>query len=51
MYPNKYAHGRECVWKITTNPGSRIKVTFEGMDLPEDEMPNCRFDKITVGYE
>lgn len=48
LYPNKYAHARECLWSIKAEPGMRIKLTFEDLDLPEDEMPDCRFDRITV---
>lgn len=45
-YPNKYPENRECVWYITTAPGSSITITIHEFDVEFHQ--NCNYDVLEV---
>ncbi|XP_014830968.1 PREDICTED: cubilin, partial [Poecilia mexicana] len=45
-YPNKYPDNRECIWYITTTPGSSITLTIHEFDVEFHD--NCNYDVLEV---
>lgn len=45
-YPGQYAHSRECIWRITVQPGRRVKLTFNDLALENSSI--CAWDYIEV---
>uniref|UniRef100_A0A3B5L191 Cubilin n=1 Tax=Xiphophorus couchianus TaxID=32473 RepID=A0A3B5L191_9TELE len=45
-YPNKYPDNRECIWYITTSPGSSITFTIHEFDVEFHD--NCNYDVLEV---
>ncbi|KAJ8727242.1 hypothetical protein PYW08_015639 [Mythimna loreyi] len=45
-YPNDYNENAECFYKIVTNEGSRIRISFTELDL--ERTPNCRDDYVEI---
>lgn len=45
-YPNKYPDNRECIWYITTSPGSSITLTIHEFDVEFHD--NCNYDVLEV---
>jgi len=48
-YPNAYPHNRECVWRITVDPGRRIELTIQDFDV--EHHTNCSYDVLEVCNE
>lgn len=44
-YPRGYPYSTECNWTIQAEPGNRIRITFDDIDL---ESADCVFDYIHV---
>ncbi|XP_069815839.1 cubilin [Dendropsophus ebraccatus] len=45
-YPMKYPNGRECIWHISTSPGSSIHITILDFDIEYHE--TCNYDVLEV---
>ncbi|KAM6215214.1 cubilin [Rhynchocyon petersi] len=45
-YPNNYPPNKECIWYITTAPGSRIQLTIHDFDV--EYHASCIFDSLEV---
>ncbi|XP_069122184.1 cubilin-like [Argopecten irradians] len=45
-YPNNYPHNTECVWLITVEPSSNIRLTFNEFEL--EGSGNCPFDYVKI---
>ncbi|XP_061714224.1 cubilin-like [Cydia pomonella] len=45
-YPQTYNDNAECFYKVVTNPGSRIKISFIDLDL--ERTPDCRDDYVEI---
>ncbi|XP_054878715.1 cubilin isoform X1 [Poeciliopsis prolifica] len=45
-YPNKYPDNRECIWYITTTPGSSITLTIHEFDVEFHD--DCNYDVLEV---
>ena len=45
-YPGLYAHSRECIWRITVQPGRRVKLTFN--DFALENSFGCNYDYVAV---
>uniref|UniRef100_F7D8H4 Cubilin n=1 Tax=Ornithorhynchus anatinus TaxID=9258 RepID=F7D8H4_ORNAN len=45
-YPDQYPASTECIWHITTTPGSSILLTLQ--DFNVEYHPNCNFDVLEV---
>uniref|UniRef100_A0A665V841 Cubilin n=1 Tax=Echeneis naucrates TaxID=173247 RepID=A0A665V841_ECHNA len=45
-YPSKYPDNRECVWYITTSPGSSITLTIHEFDVEFHQ--DCNYDVLEV---
>lgn len=48
-YPNTYPPNKECLWYITTAPGSSIQLTIHDFDVEYHAM--CNFDILEVGIQ
>lgn len=48
-YPNTYPPNKECLWYITTAPGSSIQLTIHDFDVEYHAM--CNFDALEVGIQ
>jgi cubilin len=45
-YPNPYPVYKECIWTIEVDPGQRVELTFEDMDI--ETTLDCRSDNVEV---
>ncbi|KAI0233511.1 Cubilin [Lamellibrachia satsuma] len=45
-YPNNYPHNTDCGWLITVEQGRTVTLTFDDLDVEEDE--HCTFDYVAV---
>ncbi|XP_034427678.1 cubilin [Hippoglossus hippoglossus] len=45
-YPNRYPENRECIWYITTSPGSSITLTIHEFDVEFHQ--DCSYDVLEV---
>ena len=45
-YPNNYPHNTDCGWLITVEQGRTVTLTFDDLDVEEDE--DCTFDYVAV---
>ncbi|CAB1449409.1 unnamed protein product, partial [Pleuronectes platessa] len=45
-YPNRYPENRECMWYITTSPGSSITLTIHEFDVEFHQ--DCSYDVLEV---
>ena len=45
-YPGDYPNERDCVWRISVNPGNNIVLAFADLDI--ETHPNCSFDHLRV---
>lgn len=45
-FPGPYPHNRECVWRISVDSGSRIKLQLSQVDL--EFHSNCSYDFLEV---
>ena len=45
-YPQAYPHNRECVWRITVEPGKRIQLNLVNVDL--EFHSDCNYDFLEV---
>uniref|UniRef100_A0A3Q2TAZ9 Cubilin n=1 Tax=Fundulus heteroclitus TaxID=8078 RepID=A0A3Q2TAZ9_FUNHE len=45
-YPNRYPENRECIWYVTSTPGSSITLTIHEFDVEFHE--NCNYDVLEV---
>ncbi|XP_048223975.1 LOW QUALITY PROTEIN: cubilin [Perognathus longimembris pacificus] len=45
-YPQNYPNNKECIWYITTEPGTHIQVTIHDIDLESHE--NCQYDALEI---
>ncbi|XP_038136532.1 cubilin-like, partial [Cyprinodon tularosa] len=45
-YPNKYPENRECIWYVTTSPGSSITMTIHEFDV--EFHADCNYDVLEV---
>ncbi|XP_015224558.1 PREDICTED: cubilin-like, partial [Cyprinodon variegatus] len=43
-YPNKYPENRECIWYVTTSPGSSITMTIHEFDV--EFHADCNYDVL-----
>ncbi|GFR97871.1 Tolloid-like protein 1 [Elysia marginata] len=46
-YPNYYYFGADCVWKITTDPGTHVRLTFSAMSIYRTS--GCTSDSVVIG--
>ena len=45
-YPGNYPNNRDCVWRISVNPGNNIVLAFAALDL--ERHANCSHDYLKV---
>lgn len=45
-YPNNYPLATDCVWEIETEPGSRVELTINDLDI--ESSTGCAFDFLQV---
>ncbi|KAM4828885.1 cubilin [Thomomys bottae] len=45
-YPHSYPSNKECIWYLTTEPGSSIQLTIHDMDLEFNK--ECRYDALEI---
>jgi len=45
-YPNNYPLATDCVWEIETEPGSRVELTINDLDI--ESSTGCSFDFLQV---
>ncbi|KAM4028087.1 cubilin isoform 1-T1 [Anomaloglossus baeobatrachus] len=45
-YPNNYPNNRECIWYITTSPGSSIQISI--VDFNIEYHTTCNFDVLEI---
>ena len=45
-YPGNYPNNRDCVWRISVNPGNNIVLAFAALDL--ERHSNCSHDYLKV---
>ncbi|XP_046880031.1 cubilin [Hypomesus transpacificus] len=45
-YPDRYPMNRECIWYISTTPGSSVTLTIYEFDV--EYHPNCNYDVLEV---
>ena len=45
-YPGNYPKNRDCVWRISVNPGNNIVLAFADLDL--ERHTNCSFDHLMI---
>ncbi|MEQ2238486.1 hypothetical protein ILYODFUR_033637 [Ilyodon furcidens] len=45
-YPNRYPDNRECIWYVTSTPGSSITLNIHEFDVEFHE--NCNYDVLEV---
>ncbi|KAJ8306835.1 hypothetical protein KUTeg_014919 [Tegillarca granosa] len=45
-YPGQYAHSRQCTWKIKVQPGRRVTLNFNDLDI--ESHSRCLFDFVAV---
>ncbi|XP_047205867.1 cubilin [Girardinichthys multiradiatus] len=45
-YPNRYPENRECIWYVTSTPGSSITLNIHEFDVEFHE--NCNYDVLEV---
>jgi len=43
-YPNNYDDKRECIWQITTSPGTSVKLTVTVFDV--EHHPQCKISYV-----
>ncbi|GFS28047.1 Tolloid-like protein 1 [Elysia marginata] len=49
-YPNNYPDTVQCVWAITTDPGTRVRLTFDTFDIESGHVCNtsCPDDSLVI---
>lgn len=47
-YPNRYPHDVECVWKVTTEVGTKVRLTVQELDIERGHDRECYFDGLEV---
>ncbi|XP_077124414.1 cubilin [Ranitomeya variabilis] len=45
-YPRKYPNNRECIWHITTSPGSSIQISIVDFDI--EYHTTCNYDVLEI---
>jgi len=45
-YPNRYAHGIDCIWKVTTELGTKVQLTIYDMEI--ERAHDCYWDGVEV---
>ena len=45
-YPGAFTRGRDCVWMLESEPGMKIELSFQDIDI--DDTNNCSSDAIMV---
>ncbi|CAL8142101.1 unnamed protein product [Orchesella dallaii] len=45
-YPKRYAHGVECIWKVTTELGTKVQLTIYDMEIERSH--DCHWDGVEV---
>ncbi|GFR71311.1 Tolloid-like protein 1 [Elysia marginata] len=45
-YPDRYPHNANCVWTITTEPGTQVRLTFSSFLLENSN--NCSYDSLML---
>ena len=41
----RYSPNLDCVWNITTDPGYFVEITFDDMEMEEED---CKFDYVAI---
>ncbi|GFR99389.1 Tolloid-like protein 1 [Elysia marginata] len=45
-YPGHYDNNAHCVWTITTEPGTRVRLAFDSFEVEQNE--SCAYDSIVI---
>ncbi|ODM98815.1 Cubilin [Orchesella cincta] len=45
-YPKRYAHGVECIWRVTTELGTKVQLSIYDMDIERGH--DCHWDGVEV---